>query len=206
MIAKESLYFVIPLFAVSLIFFLASLSCLACIFVLLIFLMLFFFRDPERNTPGEDGIIVSPADGKIMSIEKMGYPEKKGSFRRVSIFMSPLDVHVNRSPVDGKVISLKRRGGGHIPAYKRESVENEKAIIELESKGERFIVEMIAGILARRIKTYISPGDSLKKGERIGIIMFGSRVDLYFSPDFEIEVKEGDKIKAGESILGRRKI
>jgi len=206
MIAKESLYFILPLLAISLIFFLISLPCLACIFVLLIFLMLYFFRDPERNIPEEDGIILSPADGKIMSIEEMGHSEKGGSFRRVSIFMSPLDVHVNRSPVDGKVISLEKRGGGHIPAYKEESVENEKSMIELESGGEKFVVEMIAGILARRIKTYISPGDSLKKGERIGIIMFGSRVDLYFSPDFEVEAKEGDKVKAGESILGRRKI
>lgn len=203
--AKESLYFVIPIFLVSLLFFLLGLPCLACIMILLAFPVFYFFRDPERTPPEDNDLLVSPADGKIMSIEEMEHPSRGGPYKRISIFMSPLDVHVNRAPLDGEIVSIERRGGGYLPAYKPESVENEKVVMEIAAGGRRFVLEMIAGIMARRIKPFVSRGEKVKKGQRIGIIMLGSRVDFYFPPYYEVLVREGEKVKAGLTAIVRIK-
>ncbi len=203
--AKESLYFIVPIFIFSLFFFLIGIPCVACVVILLAFPVLYFFRDPERIPPEDENVLVSPADGKVMSIEELNHPTKGGPYKRISIFMSPLDVHVNRSPLDGQIVSIERKGGGYLPAYKPESVENEKVIIEISSENRKFVVEMIAGIMARRIKPFVSPGEKVKRGQRIGIIMLGSRVDFYFPPCYEVLVKEEEKVKAGLTAIVRIK-
>lgn len=205
MIAKESLYFIVPLFLISLIFFILKLPCIAAFIIILAFPILYFFRNPERYPPEEEDLLVSPADGKVMSIEDIKPSNREEVYKRISIFMSPLDVHINRSPVDGEVEKIQRKGGGYLPAYKKESCENEKVIIDIKSGEVNYIVELIAGIMARRIKPYIKEGDLLRKGQRIGIIMLGSRVDFYFPVQYEVLVEDGARVKAGETAIVRRK-
>lgn len=196
--AKEGFYFVLPVVLISLAFFIAHLLLPAAIFALFALIVAFFFRDPERKPTEKDEALVAPADGRVMSVEKMG------DGWRISIFMSPLDVHVNRSPCSGKILEMEHRGGGHLPAYKRESEENEKVIFHLNCSPWKIKLVLIAGILARRIKPYRKSGDRVRMGERIGIILLGSRADLYFPEQFQPAVAEGERVKAGVSILARR--
>ncbi len=198
--AKEGFYFVLPIVGISLVFFLTGLLLLSALFALAALALAFFFRDPERKPPDERAILLSPADGKVMAVEKI-----EGDWR-VSIFMSPLDVHVNRAPCSGKIEELQHRGGGHLPAHRRESEENEKVIFKINCPPWKIKLVLIAGILARRIKPYKKEAEEVKAGERMGIIMLGSRADLYFPAEhFSPAVKEGGRVKAGLSILARRK-
>ncbi len=197
--AKEGFYFVLPVALISLGFFVLHLFLPAALFAIFALLLAFFFRDPGRKPAEKGEVLLSPADGKVMSVEKMG------DEWRISIFMSPLDVHVNRSPCAGEILEMEHRGGGHLPAYKRESEENEKVIFLLGCSPWKIKLVLIAGILARRIKPYKKPGDRVQMGERIGIILLGSRADLYFPKQFQPSVADGEKVKAGLSVLARRK-
>jgi len=165
--------------------------------------MAFFFRDPERTTPEGEDIFVSPADGKVILIRdtyEEGY--LKAHTREISIFMSLFDVHVNRAPCDGTVRVIKYSPGKFIAAYKDDSsTKNENVVVILEGKQERILVRQVAGILARRIVCTAKIGDILRRGERYGMIRFGSRLDVYLPRDSEIKIKLGDKVKAGETIL-----
>ncbi|MEM3395705.1 MAG: phosphatidylserine decarboxylase [Thermoplasmata archaeon] len=166
---------------------------LALVFFIALLFFAWFFRDPERKIG--DGI-VSPADGVVTdACERDG-----GKF--LSIFMNVHDVHVNRSPEQGKILSVKHFPGKHGVAFGSKVRENEHAVIELETRHGRLRIVQIAGIFARRISTYVKPGDVVKKGERIGIIFFGSRVELYLPPDAVLQVKKGEKVKAGETTIG----
>jgi len=197
-LAKEGFYFVVPVALVSLAFFLGGFLRVSAPLAVLALALAFFFRDPERKPPKEGGILLSPADGKVMAVEKVG------EGWRVSVFMSPLDVHVNRAPCSGRVESIQHLGGGHLPAYRKASEKNERVEMEVSSGHLTFKVVLIAGILARRIKTYVKEGQEVKAGQRIGIILLGSRADLYFPLEFSPSVKEGEKVKAGVSIVARR--
>ena len=170
-------------------------------FLILALLVLNFFRDPDRRIPTEPGAMVSPADGRVVQIaddEFAGRP-----VRRVSIFMSPLDVHVNRSPIPGTVRDITyRRGAFHVASLERASVENEQNIFTVEGEDGTVVVKQIAGLLARRIVFWKRQGDQLARGERVGLIKFGSRVDVLVDPGVEIRVKVGDHIRAGSDILG----
>ncbi len=176
------------------------LSCILSIFNLL------FFRDPERNIPQNSQAILSPADGKIMKITEV----KENDFfdaevRRVSIFLSIFNVHVNRSPISGKVEHFSYRQGSFLPAFKEAaSVENEQSVIGiLDEKGRKVMFTQIAGILARRIVCELREGYQTTAGERMGMIQYGSRVDVYFKADqVDLRVNVGDKVKGGESIIG----
>mgnify|MGYP005849860903 CR=1 FL=1 len=166
-------------------------------FLLLVVFLLWFFRDPERNPENlSEYDVLSPADGKVIEISNNNEGKKK-----ISIFMSPLDVHVNRSPVDALIISTKFEKGSFLRAYeKNASTKNTKHIIvEKISNGEEIILCQVSGALARRIIPWIKRGDTVKRGQRIGMIAFGSRVDVYLPHNFEIAVKEGQKVKAGLS-------
>ena len=165
--------------------------------------MLYFFRDPERTAPAGPGYL-SPADGRIIVIKRMRENEYlKADSTKISIFMSPLNVHVNRTPCDGAVVSVKHTPGGFSAAYKEEaSLKNENiAMVYKCSGGRDILLRQIAGFVARRAVCRVKPGDTLKRGERYGMIKFSSRVDIYLPPDVDVKVKLDDMVKAGETIL-----
>jgi phosphatidylserine decarboxylase len=165
----------------------------------------YFFRDPERPLPRGPETIVSPADGKVVVADQVQEDQFfHGPARRVAIFMNIFDVHVNRAPVAGTVAGQKHKPGAFQAAFRREAaLQNEQQALLLEGEnGRRVLVVQIAGLLARRIISYAGLGDRLARGERFGMICFGSRVDLYLPPTVELRVKVGDRVKAGSSIIG----
>jgi len=166
--------------------------------------MAFFFRDPERKIPQDNSIFVSPADGKVILIKNIYERDYlKSESKMVSIFMSLLDVHVNRAPCDGKVSLIKHSAGKFVVAHKDvASIENENTVMILDGKNGKILVRQVAGFLARRIVCRVKIGDVLKRGERYGMIKFGSRLDVYLPRDSEVKVSLGDKVKAGETIVG----
>ncbi len=160
---------------------------------------LWFFRDPERKIP-TGPVAVSPADGKIVWIKQMGDQQ------RVSVFLNIFDVHVNRSPIAGKITNIEyKRGKFLVASVEAASTENEMNVITVESKGVKVVFSQIAGLIARRIICYKTIGDVVSAGDRVGYIKFGSRVDLWFGPEWTVEVKEGQRVSAGSSIIARRK-
>jgi phosphatidylserine decarboxylase len=156
-----------------------------------------FFRDPERSIPQTPETIVSPADGRVMAI----VPENTQT-QRISIFLSLWDVHINRAPYGGVVQSVVYTPGKFLAAYRQEaSLVNEANAITIAAHGREFLVKQIAGILARRIVCRVRPGDTLEKGQRYGLIRFGSRTDLLLPATAEIAVQVGDVVRGGETIL-----
>jgi phosphatidylserine decarboxylase len=165
-----------------------------------------FFRDPERYPPPGKESVVAPADGRVVSVVKTDYARLvDGPAVRVSIFMSPLDVHINRMPVDATVEEIRHTPGKFLAAYKENAAEqNEQNSMRIKDRdGRKLAIVQVAGFLARRVVCKARPGDTYKKGERFGLIMFGSRTDLYLPPQVEIAIAEGQKVKGGESIVGR---
>jgi phosphatidylserine decarboxylase len=205
-VAKEGYRFVITAAVFALVAFVLGWVYVAFGFGFVTLALLGFFRDPERNIPNGAGLIVSPADGKVVSIAEV---KDRGVFSdaetRVSIFLSPVDVHINRSPVEGKVTKISYQKGAFLAAYKEAaSRQNEQNGLQLiDRQGRAIGVVQIAGVLARRIVCRAKPGDALARGERFGLIMFGSRTDIYLPAGCRIEVVEGARVKGGETILGR---
>jgi phosphatidylserine decarboxylase len=180
-----------------------SLFLLACaaFFLVLACLALNFFRDPERLIPASPQAVISPADGRVVQIVAESCQGRP--VRRVSIFMSVLDVHVNRAPFAGVIKEVTYRKGSFLVASRdMASIENEQNIFTIEGEQGRIIVKQIAGILARRIVFWKRLGASVERGERVGFIKFGSRVDVLMEPDVELRIKVGDRVRAGSSILG----
>lgn len=168
----------------------------------------FFFRNPERTHSPESGTIISPADGKILSVTQGAAAPVTGELcTKISIFMSAFNVHVNRFPMEARVEDVKYIPGKFfVASMDKACEENERNIILLADDSSRKIVMVqIAGLVARRIVCYVKPGDKLRKGERFGMIKFGSRVDLYLPPCVEIAVKAGEKVLSGATIIGRFK-
>lgn len=165
--------------------------------------MAFFFRDPERHPPGVPGAVLAPADGRVTEVREPVEDPFVGRGRQISIFLSPLDVHVNRSPIAGLVADVQYRPGAFRPAYRAEASElNERNTIALQGQEERVVVRQIAGVLARRIVCRLRPGDKVAAGERIGLIRFGSRVDLVVPWSVTPSVRVGDRVRAGETVVG----
>ncbi|MEP0861235.1 MAG: phosphatidylserine decarboxylase family protein [Ignavibacterium sp.] len=170
---------------------------------LLIVFTLNFFRDPERMVPSKENIVVSPADGKVLFVKEV-IDEKflKGKAKQISVFMSPLNVHVNRIPISGKVDYLKHYQGEFIAAFEDKASErNERTEIGITSPNGKVLFTQIAGFIARRIICDLKPGDEVKIGERFGMIKFGSRVDILVPIDWQEKVKKDDKVFAGETVL-----
>lgn len=167
--------------------------------------ILSFFRVPKRNSIIKTGEVLSPCDGKVVVIEEAQESEYFHSKRiQVSIFMSPLNAHVNYVPVNGEVKLVQYHPGKHLVAYHpKSSVENEHNTVVLGDGQNEILVRQIAGILARRIVSYLKIGQQVKAGEELGFIKFGSRVDLFFPPDAEIMVKLNDEIAGGETVVGK---
>lgn len=195
---REGVPFVLIPLAVALILAFLEFWVGVVIFVLVAAFMIFFFRNPNRNIPTETNIIVSAADGKVTRIED------HSDSKFVSVFLSPFDVHINRAPISGKIIDMKLFKGKKISATNnRASNINERNAITIE--GERIIVvcTQIVGILARRIVCWNKKGDRLARGERFGLIKFGSRVDLLMPKNVDILVSIGDRVKGGETIIAK---
>jgi phosphatidylserine decarboxylase len=181
-------------------------SWLILIVTLVILVFIFsFFRVPTRSfTPGEDSII-APADGTVVTIEEVEADEFfKDKRLQVSIFMSPLNVHVNRNPVSGEVIYSKYHKGKYLVAWHpKSSTENERHTVVYDCNGKQLLVKQIAGALAKRIVNYLKPNDEVKQGSEMGFIKFGSRVDLLMPLDTQVLVKLNQKVKGGLTILGK---
>jgi phosphatidylserine decarboxylase len=161
---------------------------------------LWFFRDPERVIPSEAGAVVSPADGKVTSVATVKVDGE--AFKSISIFLNVFNVHVNRSPVSGIVRGARYEPGKYLNAMNPASAEqNERNTVTIEGDGHRVIFKQIAGLLARRIVFTKQVGDSVRRGERVGLIKFGSRTDVLLDPSAEVAVKVGDNVKGGSSIL-----
>jgi len=166
-------------------------------------MVLQFFRDPDRISPKRDDVILAPADGRIISISPSTLSPLDPKGKRVSIFMSPFNVHVNRSPVNGIVKSTEHFSGKFMSAFKIEAErENERTIVKVDTEFGQVAFSQIAGFIARRIVFYPRKGDKLVPGQRIGLIKFGSRMDVYFPDNAIILVRMGDRVVAGETILG----
>ncbi|TEB06154.1 phosphatidylserine decarboxylase [Pelotomaculum schinkii] len=177
---------------------------LAVVPVVLIVFVLFFFRNPKRNVPDDKNCILSPADGVIMEIDEVIEDRFiQGPAIRISIFLSILNVHLNRSPLQGEVRYRYYRPGKFIPAFKSHASDiNEKNFIGIESGDFKVLVCQITGFIARRIKCWADEGKRLAVGELIGIIKFGSGTEIFIPTGSDLYVKKGDKVKAGESALG----
>ena len=161
---------------------------------------LWFFRDPEREIPQEPGAIVSPGDGKVTDASIVTVNGEKRT--RISIFLSVFDVHVNRSPIAGIVRDVRYQRGKYLNAMNQASAEqNEQNIVRVEGEGQVVIFKQIAGLLARRIVFYPKVGDRLERGQRVGLIKFGSRVDVLFDAAAALQVKVGDRVRGGASVL-----
>jgi phosphatidylserine decarboxylase len=166
----------------------------------------YFFRDPERLIPAEPGLVVAPADGKVVIVDELQEDKfLQGPVKRVAIFMNVFDVHVNRAPLAGTVALSQHQSGQFKAAFIHDAgVVNEQQATLLEGEdGRRVLLVQIAGLLALRIIVLVAPGQRLARGERLGMICFGSRVDLYLPPEAEILVQVGDRVKAGSSTIGR---
>lgn len=169
-------------------------------FYILAAFCLYFFRDPDRKIP--DGpVAVAPADGKVVAIKPLG-----DGRTRISIFLNIFDVHVNRSPIGGKITDVEYKDGEFLVASREEaSSQNEQNEVTVEGNGSTVVFKQIAGIVARRIVFYKKPGDLVEKGERVGLIKFGSRLDIVLGEEWEIVLREGQRVQAGSSIIARRR-
>ncbi len=175
-------------------------------FVVLACALVFFFRDPDREPKAWSATaVVSPADGRVMVA---GAPPPNaapgpGLWLQVSIFLSPLDVHVNRMPVTGRVTKVDYRRGGYRAAYRPEAtIENERSEVWIDGKGWTVVCRQITGVLVRRVVCRARPGDEVQAGQRFGVMKFGSRIDLFLPSGSRLDVAVGDRVRAGETILG----
>ena len=181
---------------------------LSFIFIFISLFTLWFFRDPERHFDSKDNQLLSAADGKICFIGEENPPSEtqfKEKMKKISIFMNVFNVHVNRSPVDGNIEKVIYKNGKFFNAsLDKASEHNERNSIIIETNTDKIVVVQIAGLIARRILSFISEGNKIDKGDRIGLIRFGSRVDIYFPSTYDIKVNQNDIVVAGETVIAER--
>ncbi len=200
MVRDGILYGVALLVVTAVVWFGTHFVLLSAIPLLLALFLMWFFRDPPRTVPREPGLIVSPADGKVEDAEWI--ETSAGSRVRISIFLNVFDVHVNRSPVSGTVSLVEYREGAFLNALNAESaVHNEQTLITIDAGDYSVSFKQIAGVLARRIVCNLREGDRVTRGQRMGLIKFGSRTDVLLPASVELRVKAGDRVKGGSSIL-----
>lgn len=199
---KEGYYFGVPLLVLGGVCFFLQWYVTAAVLVFLALFVFSFFRDPERVIPSEPGAVVSPGDGRVVVVtdeENAGLPGK-----RISIFLAVWNVHVNRSPAAGTITKLEYRPGKFLAAMReRASVENEQNVFTLSTEAGELVFKQIAGWIARRVVSWKKQGDKVARGERIGLVRFGSRVDVWVPKEAEILVKLGENVKGGASVLAR---
>lgn len=202
-LAVEGWPFILPLAITTAFLFIFGWEIIGFISFTLTLFFLFFFRDPKRTVAQGKSVVVSPADGKVVVIKDIHENDHlQQDVKQISIFLSIFDVHVNRAPLSGRVESIKYNPGKfHIAALDKASLENEQTAMVISDGNTKILVKQIAGIIARRIACYVQPGDIVQKGERYGLIYFGSRVDIFLPLDAEIKVKLGDKVKGAINII-----
>lgn len=204
-IAKQGYPFIVPLLGVTVL--IAIISLKGAIFpAALTLFVIYFFRDPEREVPTEEGLIISPADGRIIDIQDVSDDKLAGkdSSVRVSIFLSVFNVHVNRVPCEGTVKQIVYNPGKFLAAFNdKASLLNEQNSLVIDHKNRKIVVRQIAGLIARRIVCWVNEGSRVARGERFGLIRFGSRVDLFVPKDVELVIKKGDKVVGGRTIIGK---
>lgn len=204
-IVLDGLVFVIPLTALMVVSLYFDVTWLGVISLAATLFVLWFFRNPDRTTPEDEKAIISPADGRVIKIEEVEEKELlKGKAQKVSIFMSVFNVHVNRAPCTGVVKEIAYRKGRFFSAnLDKASVLNERNSVLIETMdGNRILTIQIAGLIARRIACWVDEGMGLEKGERFGLIKFGSRLEVFMPLGATIPVKVGDKVRAGETRIG----
>ena len=203
-IAKESLPFVTIPSAIAVVVAIFGFWYVAVVFLLLALFMVYFFRDPQRVPPSDSDVIVSPADGRVTRIDQLTNDEKSSTL--ISIFLSPFDVHINRSPIAGKVADVSYVPGKFLMATnEKASLVNEQNILTIEGEKVTLVCKQIAGLLARRVVCWKQKGDNLDLGERFGLIKFSSRTDVLLPSNVTVTVSEGERVKGGTSVIGRIK-
>jgi len=204
-VAREGYPFIAFIAFATIIFALIGYDIIALITLFLTGFVVYFFRDPERISPNDEDVVVAPADGKIILIEKI-FDDRfvNDHVYKISIFMSVFDVHVNRIPFAGKIEKIQYAAGSFYAANTDQGgLANEHCgVILTTEKDFRYAVVQIAGLIARRIVCWVEKGDTIERGKRFGMIRFGSRVDLYLPQNMQIEVSTGQRVKAGETVIG----
>ena len=201
--AKEGIPFVALFLVPALIFIALGWWIPAVLSLILAAFMAFFFRDPKRDCPVDDRIVVSPADGQVVMAAAVD-ERSKNSPTQISIFLSPLDVHINRSPIAGVIVDVVYRPGAfHIASREIASVENEQNVVTVRGEKLTIVFRQIAGVLARRIVLWKKKGDRIALGERIGLMKFSSRMDVILPAEVDVIVHKGDRVIGGVSVLGR---
>jgi phosphatidylserine decarboxylase len=197
MIVKDAYRFLLPLLAATVLAFALQLYWLAILLLLLAAFVAFFFRNPRREIPLDPRVIVSPADGRVVKVERVG------NVTRLSIFLSIFNVHVNRSPIAGRIEAIDYRRGKFKAAFDHSaSVENERNVIMVTQGNIKLVFTQIAGLIARRIVCWKKVGDTVGKGELIGLIRFGSRVDVLFPAGTDVTVEKGARVRGGSTPIG----
>src|SRR5882672_974037 len=179
----------------------------AAIFLVLACFLLFFFRDPERSITKDADVVISPADGRVMVAGlPTGESHPEGNWQQVSIFLSPMDVHVNRMPIGGRVTKVEYHPGRFLPAYRMGAGDlNEYTEVTVDHHGQPIVVRQIVGVLARRIVCRVKEGETVHTGDRFGVMKFGSRMDIFVPASAEIVVKVNDKVVGGVTVIARLK-
>lgn len=199
---KDGLKFALPPIVLGLMALVLGWKSVAAILVFLGAFVLYFFRDPERAIPADPGLVVSPADGRVVEIVAEEFGGKPG--RRISIFLSVWDVHVNRAPVDGRIEKIEYRPGYFYAALRsRASLDNEQNVIRISTARGEMVFKQIAGWIARRVLCWKQEGDRVARGERVGMIRFGSRVDVWLPSEAEVLVERGQHVAGGATVLAR---
>ena len=197
---KEGYYFGLPPLVLGGVSYLLHWTAAAFVLVLLALFVFSFFRDPERVIPSQPGAVVSPGDGRVVVVTDEEHEGRPG--KRVSIFLAVWNVHVNRSPAAGTITKMEYRPGKFLAAMRElASVENEQNVFTLSTDAGELVFKQIAGLIARRVVSWKKQGEKVARGERIGLVRFGSRVDLWVPKEAEIVVKVGENVKGGSSVL-----
>jgi len=197
MIVKDAFLFLPPLIAAAAVALWLDWTIAGIVLLFLSSFVVFFFRNPKREIPADPNVIVSPADGKVVKIDRVG------NITKLSIFLSVFDVHVNRSPIGGRIEAIDYRRGRFLAAFNHKaSVENERNIIMVGRDNIKIVFTQIAGLIARRIVCWKKVGDRVEKGELVGLIRFGSRVDVLFPAGTEVTVQQGARVKGGSTPIG----
>jgi|SRR5579871_3133857 phosphatidylserine decarboxylase len=197
---RDGYYYAAPLVAAGILLGWLTHPAWAVVPFLLAFFFLWFFRDPDRTIPQDAGAVVSPGDGKVTDVSDLTSGNEK--LTRISIFLNVFNVHVNRSPIAGIVRDIRYQRGKYLNAMSAASAEqNEQNVVTVEGDGQKVTFKQIAGLLARRIVFHPKLGDRLERGQRVGLIKFGSRVDVLLDASARIQVKVGDHVRGGSSVL-----
>ncbi|HPW17421.1 MAG TPA: phosphatidylserine decarboxylase [Candidatus Aminicenantes bacterium] len=203
-VAREGLPFILGAVVLAVLWGLLGLGALAVLFFLFAGAFAFFFRDPERVPPPGEGLVVSPADGEVLGVDDApGPPDLEGPAKRITVFLSLLDVHFVRAPLAGTVARSDYQAGKFLPAYRPEAGRrNESRTLVFKAGPADLVLKMIVGVAARRIKAFVKAGDAVERGEKVGLMYFGSRVELTLPARVAVKVGLRDKVKAGRTVIG----